>query len=214
MTDRISSPTLGEQRPPRPIRDAFFVPRGILGRIGGRLMARGVPQQREVADIVTGWTPRRICEVGCGPGVLAQLLVQRWPQLRLDLVDPSPIMRAQAGRRCRKAIAEGRVTIHSGSADALPFADETFDAVVATNNMTMWPDLVAGLLEIRRVLQPNGRLLLSWHSANAPGSTERRLALPDGDLDRVTKALQTIFGGAQRRVGKYSVIWEAEKPRA
>jgi ubiquinone/menaquinone biosynthesis C-methylase UbiE len=131
--------------------------------------------------------------------------------MHLDLVDPSPIMRAQAGRRCQKAIAEGRVTVHGGSADALPFADEAFDAVVATNNLTMWPDLVAGLQEIRRVLRPSGRLLLSWHSATAPGGTERRLALPDSDLDKVTKALQEIFGNAQRRVGKYSVIWETAR---
>jgi arsenite methyltransferase len=213
MTDRPSSPGLGERRPPRPILDAFFVPRGVLGRIGGKLMARGVPQQQEVADIVAAWSPKQVCEVGCGPGVLAQLLAQRRPKMRLDVVDPSAIMRAQAGRRCQEAIAEGRVAVHRGSADSLPFADETFDAVVATNNVVMWPDLVAGLLEIRRILRPSSRLLLSWHSATAPGSTERRLALPDGDLDKVTKAVRDTFGNAQRRVGKYSVIWEAARIR-
>jgi ubiquinone/menaquinone biosynthesis C-methylase UbiE len=212
-TDVPSSPTLG-QRPPRPILDAFFVPRGVLGHIGGWLMARGIPQQREVADVVAAWAPRQVCEVGCGPGVLGQLLAERSPEMRLDLVDPSPIMRAQAGRRCREAIARGRVGLHNGSADAPPFADEAFDAVVATNNVTMWPDLVAGLIEIRRVLRPDGRLVLSWHSVTAPGRTERRLALPDSDLDQVTKALEGTFGNAQRRVGKYSVIWESVKPGA
>jgi hypothetical protein len=65
-------------RPPRAILDAFFLPRGLLGRVGGLLMARGLPQQREIADLLT--TPGiELCEVGCGPGVLGVLLAQRHP---------------------------------------------------------------------------------------------------------------------------------------
>jgi len=37
--------------PPDPQR--VFLPRGLLGRLGGRLMARGLPQQREIADLLS-----------------------------------------------------------------------------------------------------------------------------------------------------------------
>ncbi len=62
MTNEHSAVQPGS--PPRPILDAFFLPRGILGRLGGRLMARGLAQQREIADLLSN--PRAdLCEIGC-----------------------------------------------------------------------------------------------------------------------------------------------------
>jgi 2-polyprenyl-3-methyl-5-hydroxy-6-metoxy-1,4-benzoquinol methylase len=65
--------------PPSPILDAFFLPRGLLGRAGGALMARGLPQQAEAADLLAA-PGTELCEVGCGPGVLACLLARRHPK--------------------------------------------------------------------------------------------------------------------------------------
>ena len=55
-------------RPPRPILNAFFLPRGLLGCLGGRLMARGLRQRREIADLLSN-PGTNLCEIGCGPGV-------------------------------------------------------------------------------------------------------------------------------------------------
>jgi SAM-dependent methyltransferase len=94
-------------------------------------------------------------------------------------VDPSPVMRSHAARRCRQWQSAGRVDIAAGTADQLPLPDAACDTVVAANTVVMWPDLAAGLHEIKRVLRPDGRLVLSWHSATAPSRTSRRLALSD-----------------------------------
>ncbi|CAN5225875.1 hypothetical protein BH20ACT13_BH20ACT13_06020 [soil metagenome] len=197
-------------RPPRPILNTFFLPRGLLGRVGGMLMARGLPQQREIADLLT--TPGTdLCEVGCGPGVLGALLAQRHEQLHLQLVDPSPIMRSQATRRCRQWQSAGRVDICPGTADQLPLPDAAFDTVASVNTVVMWPDLLAGLREIRRVLRPDGHLVLSWHSATAPSSTSRRLALSDANTRTLSDALHATFGDLERHDLSHSVVWQVQR---
>jgi ubiquinone/menaquinone biosynthesis C-methylase UbiE len=208
LTDQHAS--VQPRRPPRPILDAFFLPRGVLGRVGGVLMARGLPQQREIADLLA--TPGSdLCEVGCGPGVLGALLAQRHQQLRLHLVDPSPVMRSQATHRCREWQRTGRVDIAAGSADQIPLPDAACDTVVAANTVVMWPDLAAGLHEIRRVLRPNGRLVLSWHSATAPSRTQRRLALSDNVIRTLSDALHATFGDIQWHDLTYSLAWQVQR---
>ena len=194
--------------PPRPILNAFFLPRGLLGRVGGALMARGLPQQREIVDLI-GSPGTELCEVGCGPGVLGALLAERHPQLRLHLVDPSPVMRSDATRRCRQWQGAGRLSIAAGTAEKIPLPDATCDTVVSTNTVVMWPDLTAGLIEIRRVLRPEGRLILSWHSASHPSGSQRRLALSDEAADKLSDALRATFGDVQHHDLTYSTAWRA-----
>jgi len=191
------------------LRDAFFLPRGLLGRIGGRLMARSAAQQQELAALLVTLSPREVCEIGSGPGLVARLLAERCPDCRIDLVDPSAVMRAQSGRRCRVAIGEGRVTIHAGVAEVLPFADASFDLVAAVNNVAMWSDLETGLREARRVLRAGGRIVISWHAAIAPTKMQRRLALSEVEADTLTNAMGEVFGAVQRRSLTYSDVWEA-----
>ena len=74
-------------------------------------MARGLPQQREIADLLSN-PGTNLCEIGCGPGVLGALLAESHPQLRLNLIDPSPIMHALTGRSPLPAVAEQQPTRH------------------------------------------------------------------------------------------------------
>ncbi|MHB1613559.1 MAG: class I SAM-dependent methyltransferase, partial [Actinomycetes bacterium] len=132
MTNQASSfqpgPARLSQGPSGLILGAFFLPRGLPGRLGGVLMARSPPQQREIADLLAA-PGTELCEVGCGP-VLAALLAQRHPQRRLHLVDPSPAMRSQAADRARQWQRAGRVDISAGTADQIPLPDAACDTVV------------------------------------------------------------------------------------
>jgi SAM-dependent methyltransferase len=42
----------------------------------------------------------------------------------------------------------------------MPFSDDTFDCVTAVETYYFWPDIAADLAEVRRVMKPNGQLVI------------------------------------------------------
>jgi ubiquinone/menaquinone biosynthesis C-methylase UbiE len=66
------------------------------------------------------------------------------------------------GRRRAESLGR-RVDLRLGDAQALEFADESFDAVVCTLGLCTIPDPRRAVAEARRVLRPAGRLLLLEH---------------------------------------------------
>jgi len=85
------------------------------------------------------------------------------PGVRLTGVDLSPGMLALARRR---AADLGRTAdLREADAQALPFADASFDTVVCTMSLCSVPDERAAIAEMHRVLRPGGQLLLADHVA-------------------------------------------------
>lgn len=141
----------------------FGRPQGILGRVGGIVMAR---TNRKCAAWVIGLlevAPNdRVLEVGFGPGVGIELLVGAIPAGEISGVDYSVEMVEQATARNMKAIDNGRVNLRHGSAEYLPFTDCSFDKALAINSLQVWPDPVAGLREMARVIKADGRIALGF----------------------------------------------------
>ncbi len=108
-----------------------------------------------------------VLEIGGGTG--ANLPYYRNLE-RLVVSEPDPYMR----EKLRPRLAEARVPVEVSDADAqaLPFADGSFDAVVATLVLCTVPDQRAALAEVRRVLRPGGGLLFIEH-VRAEGGTAR-----------------------------------------
>jgi ubiquinone/menaquinone biosynthesis C-methylase UbiE len=122
----------------------FGRPKGILGRLGGIIMARANRQCAAWVIDLLGIQPNdRVLEVGFGPGVGIQLLVRSVSGRYIAGVDPSEEMVQQAKARNVKAIESGRVDLRYGSVESLSFEDNTFDKALAINSMQVWPD--AGL---------------------------------------------------------------------
>ena len=71
-------------------------------------------------------------------------------------------MIAQAHARNAPAVASGRVELRRGTAARLPFESNAFDKAMAVNSMQVWPDAIAGLRELRRVLKSGGRVALGF----------------------------------------------------
>jgi ubiquinone/menaquinone biosynthesis C-methylase UbiE len=141
----------------------FGRPRGVLGRLGGVIMAR---MNRDAAEQVIEMLDVRpndkVLEVGFGPGVAIQLLLDRVPAGSVAGVDQSQEMVRQAATRNADALRSRKVDLRYGSVERLPFADETFDKALAINSMQAWPDPRAGLQEIRRVLKRGGMVALGF----------------------------------------------------
>jgi ubiquinone/menaquinone biosynthesis C-methylase UbiE len=153
----------------------FARPRGLLGRVVGRTMARinAALTQRVIGSLeLTG--QEAVLEIGFGPGIGLELLSRALPEGRVCGADPSPLMLARA--RARLGRRAGQVELVEGTAVALPWADGTFDAVCAVNNVQLWEPLEASLAKVRAVLAPGGRLAL--------GNTERAVLPGGGSVGR------------------------------
>lgn len=100
----------------------------------------------------------RVLEVGVGTGKNL-----RWhpPGVSITAVDFSPKMLARAVGRAEKQRASAQFALMD--AQDLALADDAFDVAVATCVFCTVPDPVLGLREVRRVLRPDGRLLLLEH---------------------------------------------------
>ncbi len=152
------------------LRRMFGRPEGLLGRLGGAIMAR---TNRACAALVIDELDvrpnERVLEIGFGPGVAVALAAARADQGHVAGVDASAEMLKQATARNAAAVRAGRVELRTGTAERLPFADDSFDKALAINSMQLWPDAPAGLRELRRVLKGGGRLVLAFTPQSGQG---------------------------------------------
>lgn len=184
----------------------FALPVGLKGRLAGWYMGFADAQHRELADTTPIGNGVRLIEIGFGPGQLLEMLHDRAPGLELAGVDPSEIMVRRARRRNPHA------DLHLAAAAAMPFPDGHADVIVSVNNIPMWPDLDAGLVEIRRVLRPGGVALLAWHGGHDPRGHQRRLVLPPVRKAAIDIAVGRQFPELRVRTLQHSDVWEVVAP--
>lgn len=111
---------------------------------------------REVAfRAIAAVHPRRVLEVGSGPGELSARIAAEL-SAEVTAIDVSE-------RMVELARARG-VDARVGDVQSLPFADASFDTVVAAWMLYHVPDLDRGLTEVGRVLRPGGRLVAVTNS--------------------------------------------------
>jgi len=174
----------------------FGRPKGILGRLGGIIMAR--MNQRCAAWVITllGIQPNdKVLEVGFGPGVGIGLLTRAVAGGYVAGVDPSEEMLEQAKARNVKAIESNRVDLRCGSVESLPFEDNTFNKALAINSMQVWPDAVAALREMRRVMTPSGRIALGFtsYSGQSQGGLLEKLTAADFSEAHLVEAEEGFY---------------------
>jgi ubiquinone/menaquinone biosynthesis C-methylase UbiE len=102
----------------------------------------------------------RILELGCGPGRLWLQNVERIPEgWDITLSDFSRGMLEEAQRNLSGS--QRPLAFEVVDVQAIPFADASFDAVIANHMLYHVPDRPTALSEIRRVLRPGGRFYAS-----------------------------------------------------
>ena len=136
---------------------------------------------RDLAGRVASVEPRDVLETAAGTGVLTRAMAARLThQARIVATDLNQPMLDHAAAREQ---TPGRVTWRQADALALPFEDQSFDAVACQFGAMFFPDKIQGYKEARRVLKPGGRFFFNvWDKIS-----ENEFA------DVVTETLATIF---------------------
>jgi ubiquinone/menaquinone biosynthesis C-methylase UbiE len=139
----------------------------LYARLSPRADAKGVAEHR--AETLAGLSGR-VIELGAGNG----LNFPHYPRTVTEVVavEPEDYLRKHATSAA--AGAPVPVTVVDAIAGALPFADESFDAAVASLVLCSVPDQVTALAELRRVLRPGGELRFYEHVRPTSPRTARR----------------------------------------
>ena len=114
------------------------------------------PIRQELVSKATGV----VLEIGAGTGLNFPFYTPERCE-RVEAIEPDPAMIRYANQRLKAARVP--ITLTPASIEALPFADQTFDSVVATLVFCSVADPLQGFREIQRVLKPGGVLLLLEH---------------------------------------------------
>jgi len=129
---------------------------GQVGRYGAQL-GSGLA---EVAGVRPG---QRALDVGCGPGPLTVVLVDRLGASNVAAIDPSEAF----VEACRARVPGADVRV--GVGERLPFAEDEFDAVLAQLVVQLMDDGIVGVREMARVARPGAVVAACvWDSSTMP----------------------------------------------
>ena len=110
---------------------------------------------RDIAEQIKGVPYEALLDVGCGTGFLIGILAKRKSARHCGVDLSDEMIRVAKG----KAIHGAEFTV--GSADRLPYPDESFDIVTCSQSFHHYPYPEAAMGEARRVLRPGGLYILS-----------------------------------------------------
>ena len=141
---------------------SFNVSGDAYGRFMGRFSEPLAPLFADAAGVTAG---QRAVDVGCGPGALTAVLVDRLGAEQVSAVDPSASFVAALRERL-----PGVDDLRVGAAEQLPFDDEVFDVALAQLVVHFMADPRAGLDEMARVVRPGGTVAACvWDHAGGAG---------------------------------------------
>jgi SAM-dependent methyltransferase len=121
------------------------------------------------ADFAAG---QRVLDVGCGVGTTAIRIAKDFGAT-VAAVDIAPLMLERAATNVHAAGVQDRVSVEHGDITALPYADATFDRVVA-EAVTMFVDRTRAASELVRVCKPGGQVLATEFFWRKPPTAEAR----------------------------------------
>jgi len=134
---------------PTVVAEEYASEQGLLGRRDAYRYADGPDAPALAIDSVLEMQPRRVLEVGCGPGEAAEKIAAAGVTVEaLDISD----------RMVELTCARG-VSARVGDVQDLPFEDGSFDAALAAWMLYHVPDVERGIAELARVVRPGGRLV-------------------------------------------------------
>ncbi len=130
---------------------------------GNQMLERMNSRHNEMALWALGYldfnVTRDILDIGCGGGMNIHNMVQM-SQAHVQGIDYSTASVKKSRETNADAIKAGRVDVMEGSADALPFAPQSFDIITAFETIYYWPNIVQCFAQIRQLLRAGGTFMV------------------------------------------------------
>jgi len=116
---------------------------------------------RHLLNHIENLSGKRVLDISCGTGILAEHLLNLYPDIHLQLNDPSDGMRAVAMARFED---HPQVAFSNMPAEEITFKPETFDRVICLNSFHYYADQASAVKNMYKALKPGGALyLLDWN---------------------------------------------------
>lgn len=125
-----------------------------------------------------------ILDVGCGGGDALYVISRENPGGRCYGVDISEAALAASRRKNMASVKSGKMKFYKASVSHLPFDDQCLHTVIAIDTYQYWHHPERGLMEIRRVLQYGGTVLIALGTDADKGKARESSAarrIPDGE---------------------------------
>lgn len=144
---------------------------------------------------VAGMTAARVLDVGTGTGEMALLLASLG--LRVSAADLTPAMLEVARRKATQQGAQ--ISWVEAAADALPFADQSFDVVFSRHLFWTLPDPLGAVREWARVVRSGGLVLIAdgwWNEPSQQAELRRAIG----------RILRTLFEEETETQQRYATV--------
>lgn len=154
-----------------------------------------------LVEIQDGWT---MLDIGCGGGATLQRLLKRSKNGTVYGID---ISEESVAKACavNADMLDKQVFIRQGSAEKLPYKNESFDLVTAVETVYFWPNLPNCLQEVRRVLKPGGHFVIMVEVAD---EDSKWTSLVEGMTAYPPEQLKAMLDDA----GFIQTAWHRKKP--
>jgi SAM-dependent methyltransferase len=139
---------------------ALYAHPAVRWLLGGELHPGGAVTTRRALELIGVGPGERLLDIASGNGD-SSLLAARERGCVVTGIDFGDAAVIDAGRAAAAAGVGDRVAFRVGDAEALPFVDESFDAVLCECSLCTFPDKRRALAEVRRVLRPGGRVAIA-----------------------------------------------------
>ncbi|HAQ07303.1 MAG TPA: class I SAM-dependent methyltransferase, partial [Bacillus bacterium] len=139
----------------------FEKPKGLLGKLAGSIMYF---ENRKINK----WSIQklqiqkrdRILEIGYGPGYGIKTMMSKNRWISVDGIDLSEKMYAEAVKRNKEWIENGRVSLEIGDvANYQP--EQSYHKILSVNNYPLWKNPKQSLIHLYNLLENKGRIVLT-----------------------------------------------------
>lgn len=146
------------------IAKQFSKPSGFGGKIVSAVMNRqNRPMYEETERLLSLSASDHVLDIGCGNGYVLNLLAPQYSCVFTG-IDISESAVIAASRRNRKFLKDGKMCISCQNAEAMSFANASFNKAYTINTVYFWDNLDSIMAEIHRVMKPGGLFINTIYS--------------------------------------------------